>query len=125
LDFIVYTGATTEIGPGREFGVSDTVVMALMEKYLQKGHTLWMDNWYSSPQLYDHLHKNRTNTCGTVRRNSKGMPEFSKKLGKGQTDSRSADKMMAIVVYADHTTFNHHETDRKDGQTNRTANSEA
>jgi hypothetical protein len=82
LDFIVHTGATTEIGPGREFGVSDTVVMALMEKYLQKGHTLWMANWYSSPQLYDHLHKNKTNTCGTVRRNRTGMPKFKKKIGK-------------------------------------------
>jgi hypothetical protein len=96
LDFIVYTGATTEIEPGREFWVSGAVVMTLMEKYLQKGHTLWMDNWYSSPQLYDHLHENKTNTCGTVRRNRKGTPKFSKKLEKGQTDSRSTDKMMTI-----------------------------
>jgi hypothetical protein len=55
-----------------------------------------MDNWYSSPQLYDHLHENKTNTCGTVRRNRKGMPKLKKKLEKGQTDSRSTDKMMAI-----------------------------
>jgi hypothetical protein len=27
---------------------------------------------------------------------TKGMPKFSKKLEKGQTDSRSTDKMMAI-----------------------------
>jgi hypothetical protein len=53
--FIVYTGATTEIEPGREFWVSGAVVMTLMEKYWQKGHTLCMDNLYSSPQLYDHL----------------------------------------------------------------------
>jgi hypothetical protein len=99
LDFIVHTGVTTEIEPGREFGVSG--VMALMETYLQKGHTVWMDNWYSSPQLYDHLHKNKTNTCGTVRRNRKVLPKFAKKnKGKSQTDSRSTDNMMAIGGWA-------------------------
>jgi hypothetical protein len=61
LYFILYTGATTEIVPDREFGVSGAVVMTLMEKYLQKGHTLWIDNRYSSPQFYDHLHTNTTN----------------------------------------------------------------
>jgi hypothetical protein len=87
LDFIVYTGATTEIVPDRKFGVSGAVVMTLMEKYLQKGHTLWLDNWYSSPQLYDHLNTNKTNTCGTVRKNRKEMPKFPKiKLDRGQTD---------------------------------------
>jgi hypothetical protein len=76
----LYTwGATTEIEPGREFGVSGAVATTLMEKYLQKGHTLWMDNWYSSPQLYDNLHKNKTDICGTVRRNKKGILNFKKK----------------------------------------------
>jgi hypothetical protein len=45
LDFIVHTGATTEIVPDCKFGVSSAVVMTLMEKYLPKGHTLWIDNW--------------------------------------------------------------------------------
>jgi hypothetical protein len=69
MDFIVYTGASTEIISDSEFGVSGAVMQTVMEKYLQKGHTLWFDNWYSSPLLYDCLHKNKTNTCGTVRRN--------------------------------------------------------
>jgi hypothetical protein len=58
----LYTRATTEIEPGRKFGVSGAVAMTLMEKYLQEGHTLWMDNWYSNPQFHDHVHKNRTKT---------------------------------------------------------------
>jgi hypothetical protein len=40
LDFIVYTGATTDIIPEREFGISGAVVQTLAAKYLQKGHTL-------------------------------------------------------------------------------------
>jgi hypothetical protein len=51
MDFIVYTGASTEIIPDSEFGGSGAVIQILMEKYLQKGHTLWTDNWYSSPVI--------------------------------------------------------------------------
>jgi hypothetical protein len=49
MDFTVYTGANTEIIPDSELGVSGAVIQTLMEKYLQKGHTLWVDNWYSNP----------------------------------------------------------------------------
>lgn len=67
-----------------------------MQKYIQKGHTLWIDNWYSSPKLYDHLHKNKTNVCGTVRKNRKGMPKFSNKLKKGETDTKHTENMMVV-----------------------------
>jgi hypothetical protein len=96
LDFIVYTGASTEIVPEREFGISGAVVKTLMGNYLRKGHTLWIDNWYSSPQLHDHLHQNMTNVCGTVRKNRKGMPKFTQKLEKGHTEIKYTDNMMAL-----------------------------
>jgi hypothetical protein len=66
FDFTVYTGATTEIVPETEFGISGAVAKTLMGNYLQKGHTLWIDNWYSSPQLFHHLHQDMTNVCGTI-----------------------------------------------------------
>jgi hypothetical protein len=95
-DFIIYTGANTDLVPEREFGISGAVVQTLMQKYLKKGHNLWLDNWYSSPLLYNWLHENGTNACGTVRRNRKGMPQMPDKLKKGQTDSRHTDNMLAL-----------------------------
>jgi len=52
LDFIIYTGGTTEIIRTSELGVSGSIAMTLMEKYLDKGHVLYVDNWYSSPKLF-------------------------------------------------------------------------
>jgi len=43
-----------------------------------------MDNWYSSPTLYEYLLEHKTGACGTVKERRKGMPVFPKKLSKGQ-----------------------------------------
>ena len=74
LDFIVYTGDETEIDLDRNLGVS--VVNTLMRPYLGMGHNLYIDSWYASPILFQHLHENNTGACGTVRPNRKGMPEL-------------------------------------------------
>lgn len=50
--------------------------MSLLEPYLGKGHTLYVDNWYASPALFDILHKNFTNACGTVKEKREGIPEM-------------------------------------------------
>jgi hypothetical protein len=59
-------------------------------------HTLWLDSWYSGPLLYNWLHNNGTNACGTVRKNRKGLPKLDKKLGKEQIASRCTDIMMVV-----------------------------
>ena len=53
LDFIVYTGSTIETKDFPSLGISGSIVMTLMEKYLHVGHVLYLDNWYSSPTLYE------------------------------------------------------------------------
>lgn len=65
LDMIVYTGKKTEISRSGELGLSGEVAKQLMGKYLGKGHTLYTDNYYTSPNLYDFLFKNKTGSCGT------------------------------------------------------------
>jgi len=68
-----------------------------MKRYLNKGHTLYTDNWYTSPILSMYLHNKKTNTCGTVRCNRRGMPPFTKtKFQPGQTESKHTDKMLTI-----------------------------
>ena len=53
------------------------VVLGLLEeaKLLDKGHHIYMDNYYSSPQLFDELFYRETYACGTARLNRKGMPK--------------------------------------------------
>jgi len=47
------------------------------------GHKLHTDNFLSSPDLFDDLHKRAPNCCGTVRQNCKGMPwDFDQKTRK-------------------------------------------
>ncbi len=57
LEFIVYTGSNTEcqITPG--LGLSGSIVLELMQRYLNKGHHLYVDNWYTSPALFELLDK--------------------------------------------------------------------
>jgi hypothetical protein len=39
------------------------------------GHKLYMDNFFSSPELFNVLAKTKVNCCGGVRINRKVMPE--------------------------------------------------
>ena len=60
------------------------MVMTMLAPHLGKGHTLYVDNWYSNHTLFQHLLSNSTGTCGTVRSNRKGMPEFGcRKMQRG------------------------------------------
>lgn len=45
LDFIVYTGTTTDIELSKEIGISGSIVKTLLKPYIGKGHTLYVDNW--------------------------------------------------------------------------------
>ncbi|KAG8238673.1 hypothetical protein J437_LFUL018388 [Ladona fulva] len=69
LDMIVYTGKKTDISRCGELRLSGEVVKKLMGNYLGKGHILYTNNYYRSPNLCDFLLKNKTGSCGTVRVN--------------------------------------------------------
>ncbi|KAG8238845.1 hypothetical protein J437_LFUL018294, partial [Ladona fulva] len=62
LDFIVYTGLKSDIlDQNCEFGKSGDIVSTLINPYLENGHTLYVDNWYTSPALFCWLHDRATN----------------------------------------------------------------
>lgn len=97
LDFIIYSGAASDINEiDEEIGKSGNIVMTLMEPYLDKGHTLYTDNWYTSPVLYSLLHSKMTNACGTVKANRKKMPELNEKLKVGEIVFASTQNMLAL-----------------------------
>ena len=89
MDFIVHT---TKDGfknlQGTSF--SEKVVMHLVKPYLDRGHHLFMDNFYNSVSLANHLLRRKTKLTGTLRSNRKGNPKtvISSKLKKGQSISQ-------------------------------------
>jgi hypothetical protein len=71
-----------------------------MRRIENVGHKLYMDNFFSSPELFDDLHTKAINCCGTVRPNHKGMPrDFGKtlKLKQGEISTRVWGDLTAVL----------------------------
>ncbi|KAK6962850.1 piggyBac transposable element-derived protein 3 [Biomphalaria glabrata] len=82
LDYNVYTGKDKAPMPD---GLGHKVVMQLAEPYLDKGHEIFCDNFFSSIKLGEDLLDRKTYICSTIRPNRKGWPyEKVKKAPKGQ-----------------------------------------
>lgn len=96
LDFLVYIGKNTDVTLIENLGSSGSVVVKLLEPHLNKGHTFYSDNYYTSPLLSTYLYNHKTNSCGTVRQNRKHMPEFKKKLKRGEIDWKSSANLLAL-----------------------------
>lgn len=77
LTYEVYTGAQAD---STGCGHTHSVVMKLMQKYLNKEHKLFTDNFYTSPKLFLELLNNRTYACGTIRTNRKYFPDELKHI---------------------------------------------
>ena len=61
----MYTGADPA-KPTHPKGLSYDMVMDLMQSCLGMGHAVYMDNFYSSPQLFEDLLSEGTYASGTV-----------------------------------------------------------
>lgn len=93
LNFHVY-GGKHDITSG--VGHVDKVVMYLMRHRLNLGHSIYMDNYYSSFKLASTLLRNDTYCTGTLRVNRKYTPSDVKdsKLKKGETIARYSKGVM-------------------------------
>ncbi|KAG8239013.1 hypothetical protein J437_LFUL005070 [Ladona fulva] len=90
-------GETTDIEEqGYELRKLGDIVGTLIKPYLEKGHTLFIDNWYSSPALFLWLHNKAMNACGMVRKNRKHMPKMEEKLKKGNIQFMCSDIFLAL-----------------------------
>ena len=58
------------------------IVLGLMQKcnLLGKGHHVYLDNYYCSPELFSELHYLETSACSTVRGGRKNLPKAVKKV---------------------------------------------
>ncbi len=63
------------------------MVLGLLDGYENKGHVVFMDNFYSSPNLFAKLELKQIGACGTVKGNRQKMPKVllqkNLKLKKG------------------------------------------
>ena len=76
LDFIVYHGNIDQqlIQMGDGALKTERIPATLMERYNGKGHTLYIDNYYTSMNLAKYFIDNGTNVTGTIRDNRKMFP---------------------------------------------------
>ena len=92
LTFDVYTG-------GSETTSTHDTVMKLMEKYLDEGHKLFTDNFYTSPLLWHALLQRGICTCGTVRTNRRHFPDGLKHNNFERPQYRFATSGECTAVY--------------------------
>lgn len=95
VEFIVYCGLQTEIESVPNLGITGSVETELLKNYTFCNRELYVDNWYSSPQLFLYLKARGTYACGTVKSNRKGMPIFGK-LKRGQIEYYKSAPLLAL-----------------------------
>lgn len=95
----VYAGKRGET----ETTTPTNVVMSLMEGYLQKGHTLYTDNWYTSVDLGRKLLDKETHLVGTLRKNRKYLPKdvINGKIKKGEFRAKENENGMTCMKWKD------------------------
>lgn len=72
INFFVYTGKREVPGP---HGLAFDVVTRLCTEYLHQGYKIFMDNFYTSAKLFEHLLEHKTLACGTTRKDRRGFPK--------------------------------------------------
>ena len=82
--------------------MTHAVVMKLVDPIKGRGHHVYMDNYYTSPQLFSNLHDNGFGACGTVRINRRGLPAALKEnVRKGEMKVIQMDNSMLAIKWMD------------------------
>ena len=76
------------------------MVLKLLKGLEGRGHDVYTDNYYSSPDLFGDLQHLGFGTCGTVSKNQRGgVPDEMKvKLKRGEVVSKQVDSSMLILI---------------------------
>ena len=109
VTFDVYDGTagvavySAQAGTNQTMGQTTKVVVGLLVKanLLDKGHIIYLDNYYNSPDLAMELDRHDTYICGTVRVNRQGMPRAfpQVKLDKNEAIFRRKGNMLVIKFH--------------------------
>ena len=90
----VYSGK--DDAPPGKLGHAAGVVLSLMEDYLDKGYTLYTDNYYNSVPLTEKMTEHSTYLCGTLRFDRRNNPNdvVKKKLKRGESTWKRANSVV-------------------------------
>ena len=91
-------------GGHRHDGVPDVclthdTVINLSCPLFNKGHHIYMDNYFSSPALFQELHDNQKGACDTLKLSRRGVPEEIAKLKMKKGDKIKATRQDVNKVY--------------------------
>ena len=93
-------GMFADDSPNSDMPATERIPAVLMENYLGKEHTLYTDNFYTSPTLAPYFLKNKTHLVGTMRSNrynySKDIVTVNLEKGKASFYLQEQDPMIAI-----------------------------
>ncbi len=95
----VYCGKNSSLS-NAEPGLSTRVVLELLDGLESTSPKIYMDNYYTSPELFLASYKKNVNACGTARSTRKYYPEdlaVSKTVETGYYDYRSCGPILACV----------------------------
>ncbi|GFO46981.1 PiggyBac transposable element-derived protein 4 [Plakobranchus ocellatus] len=101
------TGSTAEttfhelVDLSDECSTTTKIVVGLLAfcGLLNKGHHVYLDNYYNSPELFEELTLLGTGACGTIRANRKNMPTAKIKLDPGESVYRQKDNVLALKFH--------------------------
>ena len=96
VDFIVYTGSTTEYQLTSELELSGSVGMEIIQRYLNKKYHLYIDNLYTNPILFELLHRNKASVCDTVCKNRHRLLPPTTKLKRADRQYRHTDILLTL-----------------------------
>ncbi|XP_065681354.1 piggyBac transposable element-derived protein 4-like [Hydra vulgaris] len=104
LDFLVYCGKGMFYEDGNEdMPSTERIPAALMEPFLDKGHILFTDNYYTSPSLATFLLGRNTHLCGTVKsyrkKYCKEIAEFALEKGEAVFFRSAIDSRVIACKY--------------------------
>ena len=104
LDFLVYHGKMSDellAFPDQQFTSSELIPLTLMRNLLNKGHRLFVDNFYTSPAMAAFLMEKDTRLVGTVRFNRKNFPGdlAAADTQRGETKFAISDHGVLAVKY--------------------------
>ncbi|XP_067945098.1 piggyBac transposable element-derived protein 4-like [Watersipora subatra] len=81
--YLLYQGRDRENADISQ-GVAHRIILDMMDGFLNNGHELVMENWYTSPQLLKELYERETYAYGTLRSNKKHVPKDIKNFTSNQ-----------------------------------------
>jgi len=101
LKFEIYTGKTDN--NVIETGLGAKVVLNLMNELVGKNHIVYMDNYFSSYNLYEILKQNNIYAVGTVNSNRKNLAKLlnDKKLSRGDFDWSTSNTNITMCKWKD------------------------